>query len=90
MRWLKELFRPRLKCERLGHREEPQQRRTFRWPPESRWAGVADRCAEKRTVCGRCGAQLAPWAITERRPIDSLSMPQPDWDRLRTDGVLVR
>lgn len=83
MRWLREFFRPTLKCERLGHVEGFRQVR--RGYTSSRF-GVADSVTQSRAFCPRCKTSLGKWIEDRRRKIDSLSMPTDDWDRLEADG----
>ena len=85
-RWIREIVRPSLKCDRLGHRPGWRARTVYRYP--SKW-GAADRVFEQQTTCRRCKAELSDWEATRESSIHSLAMPADDWDTLRRDGVLV-
>lgn len=88
MQWLKEIFRPRLKCRRVGHRPKEETRRTYRRPEAC--GSVVDGCREKRTVCGRCREVLSGWEVTDREGYQSATLPSEMWDELKHDGVVVR
>lgn len=88
MRWLREFFRPSLRCARLGHRPTDRRRSTIR-PNEGAFRGVADSCEETRQICKVCKESLSEWQIVKRAPIHSLSMPKEHWSILDRDGVFV-
>ena len=87
MRWLKELFRPKRKCERLGHLPYEQRRKGYAWPGKE-YRSVADEVVQKRTRCARCHDILEDWEEVQRDGIQSLSMEEGRWDILKEDGYL--
>ena len=83
LRFIRELFKPSLKCARVGHRTGHRERRGFCSDSKD---GVADRIIERQQACMRCKAELSPWEVVFSRPIHSLSMPSDDMDELRSTG----
>lgn len=91
MRFFRELFRPSLKCDRLGHVATECTFRVIAKPERYGWlSGVADSAKMARTQCKRCRAVLSDPIITDREPIHSLSMPQSHHERLEANGYLIR
>ena len=88
IRFFIELFKPTVKCGRIGHKQHERTRRTIRWPSETR-RGVADSCREKSTKCRRCGKTMTDWEVFERDEINSLSMSQTEWDKLKDNGFII-
>lgn len=86
--WLKELFDPAVKCERVGHKTRTLTRKTIRWPSESWRRGVADKCKEKLVKCRRCGEVLVDWEVTDRVGLHSLEMNSGMWDNLKEHGLI--
>ena len=87
MRWLRELRRPALKCERVGHKPRAVKRAGYSVPSE--W-GVADSVLQGGQVCDRCGVMLVEWKTIKREAIQGLTMPASDWDQLKEQGFLER
>lgn len=88
MRFIREFFRPKEKCARIGHKEVLQHRQTYRDPePEERYYAVF-RCHEERKRCARCKAPLSEWDITDREGYTGYSMPTSMADELRRNGVV--
>lgn len=88
MRWLRELFRPALVCERTGdHALRSEERRFYRYP--SGWSrAVADDITEERQICRRCGHVAHDWTETRKNELSGLSMAEHRWDELRKNGRL--
>jgi hypothetical protein len=85
MQFLRELFRPSLKCSRIGHKTGHRERRGLCADSDH---GVADSIIERQEACMRCDAALSPWEVVHSRTIHSLSMPSDDMDELRSTGRL--
>jgi hypothetical protein len=88
MRFLKELFSPRLKCDRVGHKPRTATRFAYAWPSEL--CGVADEVEIERVECRRCRERLAEDRIIDREEIHSLEMPTSHWRELRKNGILYK
>lgn len=88
MRWLRELFRPALVCERTGeHALQTQERQFYRYP--SGWSyAVADFITEERQICRRCGHVALDWSETAKDELTGLSMETHRWNELRKNGRL--
>ncbi len=84
MQWLNEIFKPTLKCKRLGHVSETQTRRTYR---NARYYAV-DLCREERLECKRCGKALEEWYVVDREGFNSVTMPFSVHEELRKNGVV--
>ena len=78
------------RCQRLGHKERRQFRKTFRYPSKAPFHSVADDCKEVRYYCARCGKELVPWIVTRREYIQSLSLSSDRMEELHDTGILVR
>ena len=89
MRWLKELLKPALKCERLGHDWKRKTLRAYQWPGEG-YRSVADEVTFTIHECQRCQQRERREGdeVITREGIQSLSMPSEDWRKLKRDGVL--
>lgn len=87
MRWLREFFRPALKCLRLGHAARFEKRYFYRYPARG-FRSVVDDVTEERQECGRCGEGLSEWVETRYSGLQGLSMSSDRWDRLKQDGRL--
>ena len=90
--WLRELFRPSLKCDRLGHDWDQITIRGFQWPAENSWRHVADSVTVTIHDCRRCRVRERQESdeVKRREGISSLEMPTPDWERLKERGFLAR
>lgn len=90
MRFLWELFKPALKCDRLGHKKAERKYKIYAEPKSHGWlSGVADRAVLTRDECKRCGTVLSEGEITDRHAIDSLSMPSSEYDKFEKNGVYI-
>jgi len=89
MSWLREFFRPALKCVRLGHcsPKKPTERHFYRYPGRG-FRSVADDVTEERDECSRCGEGLTGWVETHYSGLQGLSMSSDRWNRLKRDGRL--
>jgi hypothetical protein len=93
IRWWNELRDPRLKCERLGHYDRIETRRIMVTPARSRELGHPTlRCVAvvlKRVVrrCSCCGKTEVLRHIYDHA-VQSLSLPDPDWNQLSTTGEI--
>ena len=88
-RTIRELFRPRAKCERVGHRLIKIRHRVLLQPSTS-WRGVADEAIRTQESCRRCGEPFGPPIDGERSSIQSLTLPADMARELRDAGVLIR
>lgn len=90
-RWLRELWHPAEKCERVGHRMRPVLTPVYLYPPDGTFlrGHVADRAVEVSAECRRCGEKTEV-RITDRRGLNGLSMPTDKWETLEREGRLVR
>lgn len=88
LRWIEELRRPSLKCERVGHRPRGEWRRGY-VPGRGGWlGGVATRLRQERDVCKRCAVETMPWTTVDgsARTISSLTASTDNWERIETGG----
>lgn len=89
--WFQELFKPSLKCHRLGHAKRIHWREGYVRPKTlGFFGGVADRVRQEQTRCNRCGETLTPWEVTQRKSIDSLSGSTDMWDDIESGGYWIR
>lgn len=89
MRWLKELRNPKLKCERVGHREGLEFRKGYRKPDFNRHEYryyVCVAVTEEREACLRCHAPLSAWALRDRNGLTGYSWPKDMADQFEKAG----
>lgn len=87
MRWIREFFRPALKCERLGHSPRPEVRRIA--VAGGGFRRVMTLYDESWSVCSVCGEkQPIPESRIEVDGFQSVSMPSEDFEKLRKDGFI--
>lgn len=86
-RFFTELFNPKLKCERLGHKTKTATF-TVRKKCYERHAVVTDHTATQEH-CTRCG-EKGPMIIGDQTNwFSSCSMPQHMWDEMTKDGFTI-
>lgn len=87
MRWIREFFRPSLKCERLGHSFRPETRQVA--AEGGGFRNVITIYDESWEVCSVCGAAEA---IPDSRKMvtgfQSASLPSSFWNKMREDGFV--
>ncbi|KKM79725.1 hypothetical protein LCGC14_1347120 [marine sediment metagenome] len=88
IRWWREFRAPSLKCGRLGHLRIVMRRRGRMLPGEHSFRSVADNVVQERPQCARCHGGLGDWAVVSRDSIQSLTMPDDMWRRLKENGAL--
>ena len=98
-RFISELFKPSLKCERLGeHKIVVRTSRKFfkcwkfkeLYPDELHsffYHAIAVQAKIEETYCRRCGTVLAS-KVLHSHGLNSLSMPTDEMDILREEGVV--
>lgn len=87
MRWLKEFFKPSLKCERLGHNFETKRliiRKLGREPTI-----IAEDFAATENCCSRCNFKCPIITWQRKDWYSSVSMPNEMWDELHDNGYLI-
>lgn len=84
MRWLKELFNPKLKCLRLGHNTEKRNVTLIKRSPDWRET-VADYKAEVET-CARCGKTISVEIKEKIQGYNSATFSQSIWDEIDLIG----
>lgn len=85
--FIKEVFSPKLKCERIGHKQEKVRFLIYKdsdfYAAESGYADFV--------VCKRCGLFLSgPENFEYQYSISSLTMPSLDMIKFRKDGYFIR
>jgi hypothetical protein len=90
--WLREAWNHSLKCERLGHDWKQISIRGWQWPAENSRRHVADSVIVTIHECQRCRIRERKESdeVKRREGITSLSMPTPDWERLKERGFIAR
>ena len=89
IRFIKELFSPKLKCERLGH--NVKSRHCKKVLVESReFREVAAEFEAEIKKCKRCGETMEVIKGKKITSLQGLSMPNSDWDILRDQGYLIQ
>jgi len=90
MRWLRELLRPSLKCERVGHNWKQITIRGYQYPAEFSYRCVADAVTVTIHECTCCRerTRMDSDTVLRRDGLNSLSMPESDWETLRERGFL--
>lgn len=87
-RWLRELFLPHVKCERVGH--DYCDGYVARWEyPGTEFRSVADDVEYEALVCSRCRHYELKEEV-DRSGLQELSMPDEMWMRLSRDGYLTK
>ena len=89
LRWLREIFNPSSKCERMGHEFRRVRIRGKAYPPKM-FRSVADEAYKSFHRCGRCGKveDREGDGLQRYGGIQSLTMPDDMWKRLYEDGFL--
>lgn len=78
------------RCERKGHAWKKEARSGFSLPDDWHFRCVADSFTEERTFCRRWGCyEVTEWVTIDSHCIQSLSMGESDWVRLRRDRWMV-
>lgn len=80
MRLLKELFRPELKCERIGHKRKEVTRKIR--------TGMND-YLQKAVICRRCRVLVEEISREHLETYTSVTMPTSMWDEIREKGFIV-
>jgi len=89
LQYVKEFFRPELKCERLGHCFDTVTRKIRKKPDYGRRVVVIDYKA-KFLVCSRCRKiEGEPFDLKEIDWFSSCTMPESQWDEIREHGYLI-
>lgn len=87
IRFFKELFNRPLKCERVGHLPNIEERSGIRKNTETRVARWRyESVRQRRHVCRRCKTVLSEWEDYNYNYLSSLTMPTSDWDELDVHG----
>jgi hypothetical protein len=79
--WLKEWKKPKLKCERLGHKDRKRMVIIMK-DDDSFFAGV-EYLAEIN-MCDRCNKKSEPIIIEKMNSYTSISLPSKQWKELKT------
>lgn len=91
MRFIKELFKPRLKCERIGHQVDEIKVRGYSKPSHdtSDWRYYVAMDAEKITsLCTRCGLIHKEEVIASYKGLTGYSWPQSMADEFEKTGFV--
>lgn len=88
-RWLNEIFRPSLKCARLGHKPKERRYRVYVRPDGTTFRSVMDRAVMVTCGCARCGAKLKEPVFEHRYGIQNFSAPSNIYDEIRERGFYV-
>lgn len=88
MRIIREFFKPKEKCARVGHKERLRLRKTYREPDVNERYYAVFKCEEEQEYCSRCKKPLSEWKVTDREGFTGYSMPSSMADRLRKNGVV--
>jgi len=88
MLFFRELFKPALKCNRVGHKIATKIQECYVYPSDAPYWHVADRVIEEQKYCPRCGHLHSDWTVVKRTGIDSLSMDSIDWKHLKESGKI--
>lgn len=86
---IREFFRPKLKCERLGHKSLEQITRGFSKPDSSRYY-VAMNAERVRYYCPRCGHEHSSKVRETGGGFTSYSWPSSMADEFREKGFVSR
>ena len=87
MRVLKEIFKPQVKCARVGHKTKTITRKIRRCGKGLRDV-VTDYYAEF-DKCSRCGNLSEPRNEEYYESYQSCSMPKDMWDKMRESGFII-
>ena len=90
IRFIKELLKPSLKCQRAGHKQHKTiYRRTYRRHVEDSFLRYAIYlCKEEKIVCPRCKTTFQDWCVKSSKGYDSYSIPSNVAEELRENGVV--
>ncbi|AXQ69504.1 hypothetical protein HOU02_gp221 [Caulobacter phage CcrBL9] len=89
MRWLKELFVPSCKCERLGHRCRTEWRAGYVERIEGNiWNNsyVAFFVRQERVVCTRCKFEVKPWTVVKHEGLSGFGTSRENWEQTQNGG----
>lgn len=87
MKWIKELFNPALKCERVGHTPKTE---TVRYRKRANdGLTICNDYKAKRDRCSRCGTTLTDFYDEKKtNGYTGVSMPTDYWEEMKTKGYL--
>lgn len=88
MRFWQELRNPKLKCERVGHKNVTQWRQGYMKPHWNDWdyrITVVNRVYQERRCCLRCG-DASEWKITKKTGLNGLTASTQTWDQIDAGG----
>jgi len=86
-RFFRELFKPALKCKRVGHKITVEYLKIRK---EGSFGCAVEDFNAKRKICGRCGKVIKkPYNLTVLDFYTSCSMPDYMWDEMRENGYLI-
>lgn len=83
LRIFKELFNPKLKCQRVGRKTKT--RHYSGYERTLSWSAVADEVSGEILYCPRCGFRHQR-TVTKRHGIQGLTCPQSMMDKIREEG----
>ena len=88
MRFVKELFNPAKKCERLGH--TPNEHKIRIRKNSKDWRMTVTDFSARIEICDRCNKHLSePFKLEEIDSYNSCSMPSEMWNKMREKGYLI-
>lgn len=87
MRFWREFRHPRLKCDRVGHKDQTKRVRIRK--EESGYRVVAADYMADLTTCKRCGRRLKPENLELRDRYGGCTMPQHMWDEIEKYGYTI-
>ena len=88
MRWIKELFNPTLKCQRLGHQHSTETIDGFSRPPIDDRRNVVVKAKKIPDSCRRCGIIHSTEIEKSWKGFNSVSWPSYMWDELEKEGFV--
>ena len=88
MRWLKEFFRPSLKCARIGHVSGYREVREGFTKDTKGYRTVADEVIQLRPICPRCSEPQGEWSDDYRSGINSLTLDTDKYRILDREGAI--
>jgi len=88
-RFLTELFKPSLKCKRLGHKYKFIKRRAYIYPLKYCLDVIVEEHLLRLKICSRCKEEdIQAREILDVECITNLEMPPSRWDELKRKGIL--
>lgn len=88
MRWLKEFFRPALKCQRVGHKMALEPGYILK-RGDAGLGKLLVRYSCDIPTCKRCGLTEQPEHLIETNYYSTASLPRSKWDELRENGFML-